>query len=188
MATKTLRLLTSSLGTLTAVQVSSSLSAADMASINQSILDDQAIVSSTSFGPSAAAIQGGIIFAGTTTTSLSTITSPSIASPTGVTVSGIRVGQQVSGYGLASGTTVVSVSTNTIQLSAAPTVGQNSGYFIAVQNSQKSNFANPTYLTIPNRGTLKVLPGDVVAYDSSGWPILVSKEAIAWLGSQWVLT
>lgn len=37
-------------------------------------------------------------------------------------------------------------------------------------------------LTIPGRGFLKVLPGDVVAFDPAsnvGWPILVSANAIA---------
>lgn len=29
-------------------------------------------------------------------------------------------------------------------------------------------------LTIPNRGTLKVFPGDWIAVDQNGWPILVS--------------
>lgn len=40
-------------------------------------------------------------------------------------------------------------------------------------------------LFIPRRGYLQVFPGDYVAYDSNGWPILVSAEAIA-TGSQWV--
>ena len=31
----------------------------------------------------------------------------------------------------------------------------------------------------PRRGVLQVFPGDYVAYDSTGWPILVSKYAIA---------
>lgn len=35
-------------------------------------------------------------------------------------------------------------------------------------------------LVIPNRGILKVLPGDFVGFDATtGWPILVSKRAIA---------
>lgn len=34
-------------------------------------------------------------------------------------------------------------------------------------------------LHVPNRGVLKVLPGDVVAYDANGWPILVSYAAIS---------
>jgi len=34
-------------------------------------------------------------------------------------------------------------------------------------------------LQIPNRGVLQILPGDFIAYDSTGWPILVSSNAIA---------
>jgi hypothetical protein len=35
-------------------------------------------------------------------------------------------------------------------------------------------------LSIPNRGILKVLPGDYVAVDATtGWPILISARAIA---------
>lgn len=34
-------------------------------------------------------------------------------------------------------------------------------------------------LQIPNRGWLQILPGDAIAYDSTGWPILVSANAIA---------
>lgn len=34
-------------------------------------------------------------------------------------------------------------------------------------------------LYIPNRGRLQVLPGDYVAYGSTGWPILVSAAAVA---------
>lgn len=34
-------------------------------------------------------------------------------------------------------------------------------------------------LYVPNRGFLLLMPGDYVAVDSTGWPILVSKNAIA---------
>lgn len=34
-------------------------------------------------------------------------------------------------------------------------------------------------LFIPNRGVLRILPGDWVGVDSQGWPILVSKNSIA---------
>lgn len=45
-------------------------------------------------------------------------------------------------------------------------------------------FARTGLLYIPNRGILQVLPGDVVAVDqSTGWPVLVSKRAIA--GAVW---
>lgn len=45
-------------------------------------------------------------------------------------------------------------------------------------------WANTGLLYIPNRGWLKVLPGDWVAYGATGWPILVSKRAAA--GAAWV--
>lgn len=34
-------------------------------------------------------------------------------------------------------------------------------------------------LYIPNRGVLAVLKGDLIAYDSQGWPILVSANSVA---------
>jgi hypothetical protein len=34
-------------------------------------------------------------------------------------------------------------------------------------------------LIVPNRGILRVFPGDYVAIDSQGWPILVSANSIA---------
>ena len=60
----------------------------------------------------------------------------------------------------------------------------------AITNAIKDDLinGNPIYpgayslndlLYVPNRGILKVLPGDYVGVDSSGWPILVSKNSIA---------
>lgn len=43
-------------------------------------------------------------------------------------------------------------------------------------------------LYIPNRGILNMLPGDVVAVDNNGWPILVSADSIAFGSTRWVLT
>ena len=40
-------------------------------------------------------------------------------------------------------------------------------------------FAQTRLLYVPNRGILRVNEGDYVAVDSTGWPILVSKNAIA---------
>jgi hypothetical protein len=40
-------------------------------------------------------------------------------------------------------------------------------------------YAQNSLLYVPNRGILKVLPGDYVGVDSSGWPVLVSKNSIA---------
>ena len=43
-------------------------------------------------------------------------------------------------------------------------------------------------LVIPKRGILKVLPGDVIAVDNTGWPILVSAAAIGYAGALWTFT
>ena len=40
-------------------------------------------------------------------------------------------------------------------------------------------FSSMNQLYVPNRGILKVLPGDWVGVDSQGWPILVSANSIA---------
>jgi len=41
-------------------------------------------------------------------------------------------------------------------------------------------------LFVPNRGWLKLLPGDYVGIDATGWPILVSARAAA--SASWVHT
>jgi len=46
-------------------------------------------------------------------------------------------------------------------------------------------FAQNGLLYVPNRGVLKVLPGDFVGVDTTGWPILVSKAAAATAAS-WI--
>jgi hypothetical protein len=45
-------------------------------------------------------------------------------------------------------------------------------------------WAQSNLLYVPNRGILLVKPGDFVAVDSQGWPILVSANSIA--NSTWV--
>jgi len=46
-------------------------------------------------------------------------------------------------------------------------------------------YAQQGLLFVPNRGVLKCLPGDMIAFDAAtGWPILVSKLAAA--GAGWV--
>ena len=46
-------------------------------------------------------------------------------------------------------------------------------------------FVREGLLFVPNRGFLKCLPGDYIAYDpATGWPILVSARAAA--GASWV--
>jgi hypothetical protein len=45
-------------------------------------------------------------------------------------------------------------------------------------------FSTNGLLFVPNRGLLKILPGDYVAYDDRGWPVLLSSDTIA-NGSSW---
>lgn len=40
-------------------------------------------------------------------------------------------------------------------------------------------FSSNGLLLVPNRGILKVLPGDYVGVDDEGWPVLVSAYSIA---------
>ncbi len=40
-------------------------------------------------------------------------------------------------------------------------------------------FSSQGLLYIPNRGILQVLPGDYVAIDNKGWPVLISAYSIA---------
>lgn len=44
------------------------------------------------------------------------------------------------------------------------------------------------WLFVPNRGVLRVLPGDFVGVDHSGWPILVSADSIADASTSWTHT
>jgi len=46
-------------------------------------------------------------------------------------------------------------------------------------------FSRQGILWIPNRGVLQVLPGDYVAIDNNGWPILVSANSIAYGSTLW---
>ncbi len=50
-------------------------------------------------------------------------------------------------------------------------------------------FVKQGNLFIPNRGFLKMMPGDVIAVDpTTGWPILVAKNAVSAGGSVFTFT
>mgnify|MGYP001589923803 CR=1 FL=1 len=48
-------------------------------------------------------------------------------------------------------------------------------------------FSRAGLLYIPNRGILQCLPGDVIAIDNAGWPILVSADSVAYASSLWTI-
>lgn len=50
-------------------------------------------------------------------------------------------------------------------------------------------FARNGLLYVPNRGVLKIFPGDRIMVDAvSGWPILISRAAIGVAGTVWIST
>ena len=46
-------------------------------------------------------------------------------------------------------------------------------------------FSRSGLLYVPNRGVLMAKPGDYVAFDATGWPILVGANAIASGSTSW---
>lgn len=153
------------------------LAPADLASISQGIVGDK------NFGTNPT----GILATGSTHTNT---VLDSLVFVAGGPLAAIRVGMLVSGRGIVPGTFVVAKPTATsVTLSVAST---------ATASGVKIGFAAPVpgnrlsfegLLELPGgRGTVKVFPGDVVAIDNTGWPILVSAASIAYTGSDWVFT
>jgi hypothetical protein len=165
MATVTLG--TNATTTLTALAFSYSNAAADTATIDQSILDDQLL------------LNAGVTFTATTnsTATLGTFSAGALAK--------IQKGYYIIGSGIPVGTVVASKGATTLVLSAAATASASAVKMIAIPTTYPGAFARMGLLYVPNRGVLKVLPGDYVGVDASGWPILVSAEAIAYTGTSW---
>lgn len=108
-------------------------------------------------------------------------------------ISQIQVGDQVVGSAadIVPGTCVTAVSgggaTVTLSQNAASS-GTGKGVLFLRQTGSTELTTFGDTVTIPGRGTLKIMPGDIVAVDSSGWPILISAASIAYPGSDWTLT
>lgn len=188
MATQLLTLETAFFSGLTAVEVSASLSAADVATIEQLIANDQAV---RQLSESAAPLQAGIVFtADAATTALSGLTSVTLSSPSGATIANIQPGQWLYGPGVPAGAQVLSASGTTIHFTGSdtPTQTVSGGYYFAIGQRMAGCFNREGLLIVPNRGVLKMMPGDVVAVDPSGWPILLSAQALAYAGTCWSLT
>jgi hypothetical protein len=48
-----------------------------------------------------------------------------------------------------------------------------------VYQPSMGGYSRAGQLYVPNRGWLKVMPGDLVCVDANGWPLLVSAKSIA---------
>jgi copper(I)-binding protein len=166
--------------------------AADLAAVNQSITSDDdfgSILQGYSFGVQA------VLTTGTTNsnTSLTSVAASGGSPP----ITQIQVSDLVLGIGIPLGTfvTVVAGGGATITISQAATTSA-AGTRLAfvrlagdVANSmQGGSLTAQGQLFVPNRGILKVLPGDRIAVDNTGFPILVSGNSIAYAGSQWAFS
>lgn len=162
------------------------LSPADVAAIGQSITNDDnfaTVLASGQVGPQ------GIL---TTASTHGTTTLDTIVSIAGAGLGTIMVTDLVLGAGIAPGTFVAAIlSPTSVQLSQAAT-GNAAGVRVAFIRQTADVESGLTYeglLLYPGgRGSLRLLAGDVVAIDNTGWPIVVSSAAIAYAGSQWVFT
>lgn len=174
-------LLTTQIAGLTAVQVSSATTIADFATLANAIVDDHQIVS-LSKGAGSATIQAGIIFTGSIAASgAASITSFVLVSPTTGGITAIRPGMIIAGPGVAPGSRVLTAASTTITLDRASYSAATTQKFVAVA-TKLSGGLNQFVLSIPNRGVLQVLPGDVVALDNLGFPYLIPANSVNFNG------
>lgn len=157
------------------------LSPTDLASIATSIINDTYPLSGG----------GGIVTTGDThtNTTLDNIVTADAAKVVAMKAAGAVV--LVCGQGIYPGTFVVSIVGTTATLSHATTATAATVaiMFVPLNQGSMDRFDFNGQLHIPRRGTLQLLPGDVVATDRiTGWPILVSAAAIAASGSWWTYT
>lgn len=150
---------------------SQSISDADMAGIAEGIFGDKFVANA------------GIAITGTThgNTSITALSA---------NTSSLSVGMSVIGPSMPVNTYITVINSSsaiTINNTALTnTTGQNL-IFLPKNRIQAVRFTRQGILEIPGgRGWLQVLPGDYVARDAiTGWPILVSGEAVSATGSVW---
>lgn len=163
MSTKTLG--TNGTTSLTALAYSAGNSDADFATIDQLIVDDLTLKNNA------------VITTGTLSNTSNVITGA------GTTV-GIAQGQWIYGPGIPAGAAVISTTSTTITITAVPTANGSITLYTSGRRLPGS-YSREKQLFVPNRGFLKILDGDYVGIDASGWPILVSQEAIAFTQTSW---
>lgn len=166
---------------------------ADIAAVDGRIVDDSQMTNRYPGSPGGATIGGGIVFTGTLTSSnLGGMTSVNVTGLTGSTITSIQPGQWIYGPNIPAGTKVLTVSgtspNGVITFSANHTVsaGPTAITAFTVGTKVTGSFSKNGQLIVPGRGSLQIFPGDAVFVDRSGWPILVSKQALAYSNSSWV--
>jgi hypothetical protein len=165
---------------------SSALANADFANIENAIIDDL-IFGSVLGQPQSgvkAVLATGSTHANTTLDTLAAVSGPGLAQ--------IQVGDLALGAGIVPGTFVSAKPTGTsVTLSQAAT-GNAAGVRVAfarvVASIGGGDLSRDGRLFVPNRGILKILPGDIIAVDNIGFPYLVPATSIGYAGSVWTLT
>ena len=156
---------------------------------------DDAIQNDFGFGPISGGYSAGIFHVLATattagTTGLTAVTARAGSPP----LTAIKVGDAVLGSAadIAPGTYVTAASGATVTLSQpAISTGTLKGVAFVHQivGQGAGGLDDSTgVLVVPNRGILKVLPGDVIAADSAGFPYLIGVNSIAYPGSDWTFT
>lgn len=165
----------------TSSSVQDTLSYADCAAINQSIVGPGRFAGTNNTGGAT-----GILATGTTH---SNTTLDTLVATGGGPLAAIQIGMLVLGVGITPGTFVSAIPSSTsVTLSQAATASASSVRiaFIPANPSGDNLSFGAQKLTIPGgRGVLTPKPGDYIAIDNTGWPILVSSAAVGYAGSLW---
>lgn len=163
-----------------------SISYADLASISNAITDD------TIFGAVLGQPQSGVKAVLATGSTHANTTLDTLAGVSGPPLSQILVGDLVLGAGIVPGT-FVSIPPGggtSVTLSQAAT-GNAAGVRVAFARAAATilgDLSRNAQLFFPNRGILKILPGDIIAVDNLGFPYLIPGNTIGYAGSLWTLT
>lgn len=164
---------------------SAALAATDLANIAAAITDD------LNFGAVLGQPGSGVKAVLATGSTHTNTTLDTLAAVSGAPLSQIQVGDLVLGAGIVPGTFVSIVNSATaVTLSQAATATAAAVRIAIVRQAMTVPGAlqRDGRLFVPNRGILKVLPGDIVAVDNLGFPYLIPGNAIAYAGSLWTLT
>lgn len=170
------------------------LSDSDVGSVNMMISSDREFAAAATAPGQAFTAGGPTAIFGTGTTHSNTTLDTLVAGSGSAPLTQLKAGMKVLGPAFPAGTFIASVTSGTaVVLSAAATTGAGSQVVaflpINFDNATGGSIDRYANLVVPSRGTLKVFPGDYVAYDPiTGWPILVSGAAVAQSGSLWTFT
>lgn len=82
----------------------------------------------------------------------------------------------------------VGADTTVTDLAALMALSKDDSVGVAPNNLLAKATLDGNVLWIPNRGFLKVNIGDYIAVDSTGWPIVVSKNSALYGSTNWVHT